>query len=89
MFLASVFVLLITCFELTHNWFTPWWVSIIIFLISVISLIGVLSYWLYIYGELEDGGKKDGEKQHLILHPFSVSSMEPTQVNSRSNVDSY
>ena len=88
-FLASIFTLLITCFVLTHNWFTPWWVSIIIFFFSTVLLIGVMAYWLYIYGDLEEGGNNDEEKQHLILHPFSVSSIQTTEVNSISNVQSY
>ena len=93
-FFVSVFALLVACFELTDIWFTPWWVSSLIFLFSLIALTVVLSYWLFAYGDREDNRYNDEEKEHLIYQfpsqrLMSLSSMKKDVGISNLQIQNY
>lgn len=93
-FFVSVFALLVACFELTDSWFTPWWVSSLIFLFSLIALTVVLSYWLFAYGNREDKKHNDEEKEHLIYQLpsqrlISLSSMKKDVGISNLQIQNY
>ena len=93
-YFASIFVLLVACFKLTDSWFTPWWVSSLIFLSSLIALTTILSYWLWTYGDFQEEGNHDGEKEYLIVqlpaqHLLSSSSLQSKIGASNPEIQSF